>query len=42
MPIGYRGQRIKENGAIVETGIGQGEREVLGCGDFTLVLTMEF
>lgn len=35
-------KRIKENGAIVEIGIGQGEREVLGRGDFTLVLTMEF
>lgn len=34
-------KRIKENGAIVETEIGQGEREVLGGGNFTLLVKME-
>jgi len=35
-------KRIKENGAIIEIEIGQGKREVLGHGNFTLMLTMEF
>lgn len=33
---------IKENGAITEIEIGQGEREVLGRGNFALILKMEF
>lgn len=35
-------KRIKDNGAITEIEIGQGGREVLGRGNFALVLKMEF